>query len=218
MAKTLTEIFNETAAAIQEKTGKSEPIPAENFGSEIESIETGGGTTKYLEFPANGCLITLKSDILLNKLIELNVDVDAEMEMTGYYYTEGGIYIGSGTVSLINSSEADSIMPVYLAIYGYEGSGNIQIGFAFNAGDWGTLGFNSSEAGLVHNPFTIKDMINTFNGEISLGVDSTVFDSLKGVILYPRIGVKTGSAASEITWYDVTMEDMLSFLEVIPAD
>jgi len=39
MAKNLTTIFNEVAVAIQEKTGKTTPIAAEDFGSEIKNIK-----------------------------------------------------------------------------------------------------------------------------------------------------------------------------------
>ncbi len=41
--KTLTQIFNEVAQAIQEKKGSSTPISAENFGTEIANLPSGGG-------------------------------------------------------------------------------------------------------------------------------------------------------------------------------
>lgn len=42
---TLNEAMKETADAIREKTGKSDPIAPINFAEEIKSIPTGGGDT-----------------------------------------------------------------------------------------------------------------------------------------------------------------------------
>ena len=41
MAKTLTVMFQEIADAIRSKKGTTEPINAQNFATEIESIEVG---------------------------------------------------------------------------------------------------------------------------------------------------------------------------------
>ncbi len=40
---TLTNFFTDVADSIRSKTGKTDPIPCEDFDTEIESIETGGG-------------------------------------------------------------------------------------------------------------------------------------------------------------------------------
>lgn len=47
---TLNEVMQETADAIREKTGKSEPIAPIDFATEIKGITAGGGSTiKYLD-------------------------------------------------------------------------------------------------------------------------------------------------------------------------
>ena len=61
MARTnnLTNFLTDVADSIREKTGKSDPIACEDFDTEIESIETGGGDTPTIgyvvnEFDSNG--------------------------------------------------------------------------------------------------------------------------------------------------------------------
>ena len=65
MSKTLKQVFNEVAIAIQEKTGKEEPIVAENFGQEITNIKAIGNTKNGIHF--DSYYLTLD----FSKLLEL---------------------------------------------------------------------------------------------------------------------------------------------------
>ncbi len=56
--KTLTQIFNEVAEAIQEKKGSSTPISAEDFGTEIANLPSGGSEDpNVFTIPYNADLI-----------------------------------------------------------------------------------------------------------------------------------------------------------------
>lgn len=65
MSKTLKQVFNEVAIAIQEKTGKEEPIVAENFGQEITNIKAMGNTKNGIRFDSHNLTLDF------SKLLEL---------------------------------------------------------------------------------------------------------------------------------------------------
>ncbi len=74
MSKTLKQVFNEVAIAIQEKTGKEEPIVAENFGQEITNIKAGGNTgihfdSYYLTLDFSKLLDLLPTEVKESKIM-----------------------------------------------------------------------------------------------------------------------------------------------------
>jgi len=113
MSKTLTQIFNETAEAIQQKTGNLEPISPENFGQEIVNIPGGGEAfnnyisfgTNYLEFHIDKFLEFLPEDIK-NKVI-----IDSSGEDV-----KGHVWINLGTMCY--NHDTQEVNSFHLSWYG----------------------------------------------------------------------------------------------------
>ena len=88
--KTLTQIFNEVAQAIQEKKGSSTPISAEDFGTEIANLPSGGGAdVDVLTIPYNSTIV-----IHLDKLKKYLPTEILNTQLTYYNYYGEQYYLG----------------------------------------------------------------------------------------------------------------------------
>jgi len=189
-------------------------------GSHTETTTTStweelGGKNKYFEFPNEETFkLEFYPQKFLDVLVKLNIDIDAEMETMLTYLTSGGIYIGSGALSYA-SSEGHHADAFYASIYATEGSGNSETFFSLMAGDYEPIAY-SSDAYTIEEPFTIKKLIETL-GDVCITEGANLSD-YRNTVLAPRIGIKTGSSSNDTTWYDCSLEDMQSFLKVIPSN
>ena len=136
------------------------------------------------------------------------------METMLTYLTSGGIYIGSGALSYA-SSEGHNADAFYATIYATEGSGNSETFFSLMAGDYEPIAY-SSDAYTIEEPFTIKKLVETL-GDVCI-TEGANLSNYRNTVLAPRIGIKTGSSSNDTTWYDCSLEDMQSFLKVVPSN
>ncbi len=189
-------------------------------GSHTETITTStweelGGKNKYFEFPNEETFkLEFYPQKFLDVLVKLNIDIDAEMETMLDYSTSGGIYIGSGALSYA-SSEGHNADAFYATIYATEGSGNSETFFSLMAGDYEPIAY-SSDAYTIEEPFTIKKLVEAL-GDVCI-TEGANLSNYRNTVLAPRIGIKTGSSSNDTTWYDCSLEDMQSFLKVIPSN
>lgn len=189
-------------------------------GSHTETTTTStweelGGKNKYFEFPNEETFkLEFYPQKFLDVLVKLNIDIDAEMETTLSYSTSGGIYIGSGILSYA-SSEGHDAGTFYGSIYATEGRGNSQTQFELIINNDPEISF-SSLAYTIEKPFTIKQLVGKLDDVCITG--STSLSSYRNTVLAPRIGIKTGSSSTDTTWYDCSLEDMQSFLKVVPSN
>ncbi len=84
--KTITEVFNEVAEAIQEKKKDYTPIKPANFGKEIEDLKSGGDLVK------SSTLTEPHIQIHLDKLKENLPEACLNRQLT--YFDDSSIYLG----------------------------------------------------------------------------------------------------------------------------
>jgi len=97
MAKNLTTIFNEVAVAIQEKTGKTAPIAAEDFGDQIRAIETKSNTKvrEGLRFSTSNLCVHL------DKLLEYLPDEVKSLHVRSTDYSGSAFSFGTLNIATI---------------------------------------------------------------------------------------------------------------------
>lgn len=117
---TLTNFFTDVADSIRSKTGKTDPIPCEDFDTEIESIETGGNieldNASYLFY----------NNARINKLDEL---LSTLKDVTNTYYMFYGANNITTSIDLspINLDTLTNNQSYYYMFHGATGIPNIKI-------------------------------------------------------------------------------------------
>lgn len=159
----------------------------------------GLGGSSLIEVPANS-RITLNGNKLLQLLIAKGVDVDAELNTDG---SSGysGILLG-GVVSfthyLEESVRTHIIFPNMASSTAYTATWTL---------DKYTYGFGVSTT-IPGTRITFKSMLSNF-GEKSIDI------TYSGIVLIPYLAVTTSSNV-DLTPYDITTEEFLSFISITP--
>ena len=162
------------------------------------TLDLGGSS--IIEVPANS-RITLNGNKLLQLLIAKGVDVDAEIDF--YSHSEySGILLGC-FVSL-NDYLSSSVYPHTLCPYLKSSGYHIK---------WSLKDYSDLDAEKViddTDALTIKYMLSNI-GTLTIPVYSS------GYTLIPYVALKTSSEANT-TQVDITTDEFLSFITIIPAN
>lgn len=185
--KTITEVFNEVAEAIQEKKKDYTPIKPANFGKEIEDLKSGGDLVKAT---------TLTNPSVIIHLDKLKENLPKEvLNRQLHYVNSSGIYLGMDFS--LTGTDSYSIYSIQLYLFNlyYFYRENSQ--YTYQTGDGLCLYLNQSIRQRIGTPDTMS--VEIYGPNNSIMIDNVeVFDGISVSELIDNIITANGSAIVDL--------------------
>lgn len=159
---TLTELFKNIADAIREKKGTTEPIVAEDFPEEIESIESGGNLDDYFNTEIGSGNSARPGAIGVIKSIPNTTIVNGTSLAYSFYN-----FIGLTAIPLIDTSNVTNMQSMFSNCYNFT---TIPLLDTSNVTNMQTMfnWCNSLEEIPLLNTSNVKDIAQMFSNCLSL--------------------------------------------------
>lgn len=167
MSKTLTTFLNEVAEAIQEKTGKANPIKAENFASEIYNIKSDSD----LETPFGKAELSYSVSLHLDTLVELLPESE-KIKQAAYY--SGDDFYHIIPIYIAMSTESDYTRTIALKI-SYDPYSNNKVDISLDSNSLISLEIPAYTEKTITYTSTVAEVLQAVI--VAIGTNTLVFSA-----------------------------------------